>query len=180
MTGMRSQLTLVTAVALAAVIALAVSGIAWATTTHATATAFCKGSQLAGSFKVVPGSPGAGNIVYRLTLTNTSATTCAVTGLPVGQLLGKTGNKLPTHVRAAFPQGLTAILVTLAHGKSTHATARFSPDVPGVGEQTTGPCEKTSYSLRMTARGGGTTTVKITPPTPVCEHGQLQFSAYGR
>jgi hypothetical protein len=172
---MRIHLTLVAALAAA----LAVTGAAWSTTARST-TVFCKGSQLAGSFKVVPGSPGAGNIVYKLTLTNTSATTCAVTGLPVGQLLGKTGNKLPTHVRAAFPQGLTAILVTLAHGKSSHATARFSPDVPGVGEQTTGPCEKTSYSLRVTARGGGTTTVKITPPTPVCEHGQLQFSAYGR
>ena len=175
MTRMRIHLTLVAALAAA----LAVTGVAWSTTARST-TAFCKGAQLAGSFKAVPGSPGAGNIVYRLTLTNTSATACAVTGLPVVQLLGKTGNKLPTHARAAFPQGLTAILVTLAHGKSSHATARFSPDVPGVGEQTTGPCEKTSYSLRVTARGGGTTTVKITPPTPVCEHGQLQFSAYGR
>jgi hypothetical protein len=175
MSRMRIHLTLVAVLAAA----LTVAGAAWSTTTRS-ATVFCKGSQLAGSFKVVPGSPGAGNIVYRLTLTNTSATTCAVTGLPVGQLLGKTGNKLPTHIRAAFPQGLTAILVTLAHGKSSHATARFSPDIPGVGEQTTGPCEKTSYSLRLTARGGGTTKVKITPPTPVCEHGQLQFSAYGR
>lgn len=141
---------------------------------------FCKGSQLAGSFKAVPNSAGAGNIVYRLTLTNTSATKCSLTGLPVAHLLGKTGKTLPTHVRAAFPGALTAILVTLAHGKSTHANARFSPDVPGVGEGTTGPCEATAYSLRVTAKGGGTTTVKITPPTPVCEKGQLQFSAYGK
>ena len=168
---MRIHLSLL--VALAA--ALAVAGIA-SSTTHS----LCKGAQLAGTFKAVPGSAGAGNIVYRLTLTNTSATTCTVTGLPTGQLLGKTGKKLPTHVRSNFPQGLTAILVTLAHGKSTHATARFSPDIPGVGEQQTGPCEATAYSLRVTARGGGTTTVKITPPTPVCEHGQLSFSAYGR
>ena len=175
MTGMRIQLSLLAALAAA----LAVTGAAWATTARST-TAFCKGSQLVGSFNVVPGSTGAGNIVYRLTLTNTSATTCALTGLPSGQLLGTTGKKLPTHMRAAFPQGLTAILVTLAHGKSSHATARFSPDVPGVGEQTPGRCEKIAYSLRVAARGGGTTTVKITPPTPVCEHGQLSFSAYGR
>ena len=175
MTGVRIQLCLLAAVAAA----LAVAGVAGSTTARS-ATVFCKGSQLVGSFKVVPGSAGAGNIVYRLTLTNTSSTTCALTGLPSGQLLGKTGKKLPTHVRAAFPQGLAAILVTLPHGKSSHATARFSPDVPGVGEQTPGQCEKTAYSLRVTARGGGTTTVKITPPTPVCEHGQLQFSAYGR
>ena len=140
----------------------------------------CKGSQLAGSFKAVPGSPGAGNIVYRLTLTNTSATTCALTGLPVGQLLGKTGKKLPTHIRAAFPQGLTAILVTLAHGKSSHATRASRPTFPASASRRPAQCEATSYSLRVTARGGGTTTVKITPPTPVCEHGQLSFSAYGR
>ena len=85
---------------------------------------------------------------------------------------------MPTHIRAAFPQALTAILVTLAHGKSSHATARFSPDVPGVGEQTLGQCEKTAYSLRVTARGGGTTTVKITPPTPVCEHGGMTWSVF--
>jgi hypothetical protein len=141
---------------------------------------FCKGTQLAGSFKVVPGSAGAGNIVYRLTLTNTSASKCSLTGLPVVQLLGRTGKDLPTHVRAAFPNALTAILVTIAHGRSTHANARFSPDVPGVGEQHPGACEKTSYSMRITAKGGGTTTVKVAPPTPVCERGQLQFSAYGR
>jgi len=32
----------------------------------------------------------------------------------------------------------------------------------------------------VTGQGGGTTTVKLAPPTPVCERGQLQFSAYGR
>src|SRR3954449_5954982 len=94
----------------------------------------CHGAQLNGRFAVVPGSAGAGNIVYRLTLKNTSATACTVTGLPQGQLLGKTRAKLPTHVRAAYPNQLTAVLVTLAPGRTTHATARFSPDVPGPGE----------------------------------------------
>jgi hypothetical protein len=173
---MRSQLSLLAAVAAA----LAVAGVAGSTTARSTTTPFCKGSQLVGRFKVVPGSAGAGNIVYRLTLTNASSTTCALTGLPSGQLLGKAGKKLPTHIRAAFPQALTAILVTLPHGKSSHATARFSPDVPGVGEQKPGQCEPTAYRLRVSPQAGGTTTVKITPPTPVCEHGQLSFSAYGR
>jgi len=172
MTGMRILLTL-----LAALATVAAAGAAVASPRLAVP---CKGSQLSGSFNAVPGSAGAGNIVYRLTLTNTSMATCTLTGLPSGQLLGKTGKKLPTHIRAAFPQGLTAILVTLAHGKSSHATARFSPDVPGVGEQQAGPCEKTAYRLRVTPPGGGATVVKIAPPTPVCEHGQLSFSAYGR
>lgn len=163
-------------VLLAVVATLAVSaGVAQG---HDTTIAFCRGLQLTGSFKVVYGSAGAGNIVYRLTLTNVSAKTCSLTGLPRGQLLGKTGKRLPTHIRAAFPGGLTAILVTLAHGRSSHATARFSPDVPGVGEQTPGQCEPTAHRLRISPPGGGTTPVKIIPPTPVCEHGGMSFSAY--
>lgn len=138
----------------------------------------CAGAQLTGRFAVVYGSAGTGNIVYKLTLKNTSATPCTVTGLPVGRLLGKAKQKLPTHVRAAHPNQLTAILVTLAPGRSTYATARFSPDVPGVGEQTIGACEPKAYWFRVGAPGGGTATVKMLPPTPVCEHGTLSFSAY--
>jgi hypothetical protein len=81
-------------------------------------------------------------------------------------------------VRAAHPGQLTAVLVTLAPGDSTLATARFSPDVPGTGEQMSGPCEPKSYWFRVRAPGGGTTTVKVLPPTPVCEHGTMSFSAY--
>jgi hypothetical protein len=138
----------------------------------------CAGTQLAGRFAVIPGSPGAGGISYRLTLKNTSATPCSVSGLPLGQLLGKTKNKLSTHVRAARPNQLTAVLVTLLSGESATATARFSPDVPGQGEQVQGRCEPKAYWLRVRARGGGTTTVKVLPATPVCEHGALYFSAY--
>jgi hypothetical protein len=141
--------------------------------------ALCTGSQLAGSFAVVPGSAGAGSISYALRLKNTSQTTCSVTGLPQGQLLGRRGGQLPTHIRAAFPGALTAILVTLDPGRWTRATARFSPDVPGTGDHTPGPCEPTAHSFRV-AQQGGTTTVKVLPPTAVCERGRLFFSAYGR
>jgi Protein of unknown function (DUF4232) len=139
----------------------------------------CWGSQLSGSFRVVYGSAGAGNISYRLTLTNVSAARCFLSGLPHGRLLGKAGSRLPTRVQAAFPAALTAILVSLAHGQSSRASARFSPDVPGVGEVTIGQCEPTAYKLRLAAPGGGTTTVKIAPPTAVCEQGGMSFSAYG-
>jgi hypothetical protein len=140
----------------------------------------CTGAQLGGSFAVVPGSAGAGNIVYRLTLKNRSSQACAVSGLPVVRLLGRIGRPLPTHVRAAFPAGLTAVIVRLAPGARAAATARFSPDVPGVGETTPGQCEPKAWWLRVIAPGGGTTKVAVSPPTPVCEHGQLQFSAYSR
>jgi hypothetical protein len=138
----------------------------------------CAGKQLAGRFAVVPGSPGAGSISYKLTLKNTSATPCTVTGLPMGQLLGKAKQKLSTHVRAAHPGQLTAILVTLVPGDSTYATARFSPDVPGKGEAVKGPCEPKAYWFRVRAPGGGVTTVRVLPPTSVCEHGTMYFSAY--
>ena len=163
---------------LAAVIAGALAALSVSAAFGHRSAVSCTGSQLAGRFAVVPGSPGAGSISYKLTLTNTSATPCTLTGLPAGQLLGKTKKKLATHVRAAHPGQLTAILVTLVPGDSTYATSRFSPDVPGTGEQMVGQCEPKAYWFRVTARGGGTTTVKVLPATPVCEHGTLSFSAY--
>jgi hypothetical protein len=150
-----------------------------ATSASAHADASCTGAQLAGTFNAVRGSAGAGNITYKLVLKNVSAHTCTLTGLPAGRLLGKTGRALPTHGRAASPGMLTAILVRLAPGKTTFATARFSPDVPGTGEPTAGTrCEPTAWWFRVSGQGGGTTKVKLGPPTPVCEHGQLLFSAY--
>lgn len=145
-----------------------------------TTSAPCTAAQLSGSFSVLKGSAGAGNIVYRLRLTNKSASSCTVTGLPKATLLTKSRKAQPTHVVAAYPNLMTAVLVTLAHGKSAYADARFSPDVPGVGEGKAGvACEPTSYWLRVAAPGGGSRTVAIRPPTPVCEHGRLQFSGYG-
>ncbi len=164
--------------ALAAVAAVAVVGAASAG--GAARLTPCAGSQLAGAFKAVPGSAGAGNITYALTLRNVSHSECTLTGLPQGRLLGKTGKALPTNVRAAFPGALAAVLVRLAPGKSTRATARFTPDVPGPGEPVAGTqCEPVAYRFRVAAPGGGTTKVKLAPPTSVCVHGRLLFSAYG-
>jgi hypothetical protein len=141
-------------------------------------TSWCTGTQLTGRFAAVPGSAGAGNIVYALTLTNRSTQTCTVSGLPKVTLLGVHGRALPTHVIAGAPNQLTAALITLTHGRSARATARFSPDVPGVGETTIGRCEPKAYRLSVKAPGGGTVVVPIAQPTSVCEHGQLQFRAY--
>ncbi|HEY6963256.1 MAG TPA: DUF4232 domain-containing protein [Gaiellaceae bacterium] len=163
-------------VALIAVAALAVTAAA---AQAAPRTTQCRGAQLAGTFRVVRGSAGAGNITYRLVMKNVSTSMCTLSGLPAGRLLDRSGKPLPTHVIAAFPGALAAILVRLKPGASTHADARFSPDVPGPGEPTAGlKCERTAYWFRVAAPGGGTTKVKVSPPTPVCEHGQLRFSAY--
>jgi hypothetical protein len=165
-------------ISLAALIVGAVAALSASTAFGHRSAANCTGSQLAGRFAVIPGSAGAGNISYRLTLKNTSAKPCTVTGLPRGQLLDNAKKKLPTHIRAAHPGELTAILVTLVPGGSAYATARFSPDVPGPGEQVTGPCEPKAYWFRVSAPGGGTTTVKVLPATAVCEHGTMSFSGY--
>jgi hypothetical protein len=146
--------------------------------TGTTRTAFCSGAQLRAVFKVQPGSAGAGNIVYTLVVTNRSTTACAVTGLPQLTLLGRLGKPLPTQVRAAFPQGLSAVLVTLAPGASAKATARFSPDVNGTGDHMSGRCQPLAYWVRVSARGGGTTKGAIKPATSVCERGTLSFRAY--
>jgi hypothetical protein len=141
--------------------------------------AACKGMQLTGSFSVVRGSAGAGNISYALLLKNRSSRTCTLTGLPSVRLVGKSGKPLPTAVKAEHPGFLTAVLVTLRPNAWARATARFSPDVPGTGEPTQGArCESVAYRLRVNATGGGTTSVPVKPPTSVCEHGRLLFSAY--
>ena len=97
----------------------------------------CQGSQLQGTFAVVPGSAGAGNITYALRLRNTSKTTCQLTGLPQGRLLGRRGAKLPTLVRAAFPGALAAVLVTLSPGsrRGRRRASRRTCRVPARGRR---------------------------------------------
>jgi len=166
-------------VALASVAALAAIAAAAAPAARAIDPR-CAGHQLSGTFAVVPGSAGAGNIVYKLVLKNASSLPCTVTGLPQGQLLGRLHNPLPTHVRAANQGALTAVLVTLLPGESTFATARFSPDVAGTGDSMSRRCQPVSYWFRVRGQGGGVTIVPLKPPTSVCERGTLSFSAYGK
>jgi Domain of unknown function (DUF4232) len=142
----------------------------------------CAANQLSGTFRVVNGSAGAGNIVYALRLRNRSSRTCFVSGLTRLRLLGRTGRPLPTHVTPDFRPGLTAARVVLRPGQTAKAEARFSPDVPGPGEpQTTGPCEPKAYRVRITPPpGGGTLVGPVLPPTPVCEHGGMSLRALSR
>jgi hypothetical protein len=136
----------------------------------------CTAKALTGTFRVVAGSAGAGNIVYALRLRNSSSATCFVTGIPGLTLLDSRDRTLPTHPTPAHPGALTAVLVRLAPGSSARATARFSPDVPGPGEPTARPCERTAEGLRVAPSGGGTLVAPVTPPTPVCEHGGMTMT----
>ncbi len=137
----------------------------------------CNAARLSGTFAAVPGSAGAGNIVYALRLKNTSSSTCTVTGIPGVTLLDRRLRTLPTHVMPAHPGALTAVLVQLAPGRSASATARFSPDVPGPGEPVSARhCEPLAYTLLVRPNGGGSIRAPIRPPTPVCEHGGMSWS----
>jgi hypothetical protein len=151
------------------------------TTTAATPSAApaCTNTRLGGSFASIRGSAGAGQISYRLTVTNTSDSECFVSGIPQLQLLDAQGGALPTSVTAAQPGQATAAKIVLQPASSATSDARFSPDVPGVGEGQAGkPCEPVAHQLQVTATGGGTFVVPVNPPTSVCEHGSLRMSVY--
>jgi Protein of unknown function (DUF4232) len=135
---------------------------------------------LSGSFTAIPGSAGAGNILYRLRVANSSRAECGVTGIPGLALLDAHARPLPTRALASGSAGArTAVLVPLRPGGSAMLTARFSPDVPGPGEPVAGgPCERTAARLRVSPAGGGSLVVGVSPPTPVCEHGSLQLTVF--
>jgi hypothetical protein len=167
-------------VRIAALIALAAAAVLVPVSQATRALTPCTGSMLTGTFKIVPNSPGAGNVVYRLRVTPKGSSVCFVTGIPQLTLLDQHGRKLPTHAAFAGSGGeLTAIMVPLSPGRSASLDARFSPDVPGPGEPTVkGPCERTAYALRVAPSGGGSFVAKISPPTPVCEHGGMGLSVF--
>jgi hypothetical protein len=136
----------------------------------------CAGTQLMAAFALVPGSAGAGQIVYALTVKNSSDAGCFVRGVPQATLLDASGTTLPTHVE---PAGGGKRPIVLPPGASALAQARFSPDVAGGGDAQTGDCQPTAHTLQVTAEGGGVTEAPIKPPTSVCQRGTLNFEAFG-
>jgi hypothetical protein len=132
---------------------------------------------LTGSFAVVPGSAGAGQISYLLTLKNTAHSRCYVQGLPKATLLSASGSPLPTHVRSAG--GASNGRIVLEPGASAVANARFSPDVAGPGDSQNGACQPLAHTLEVTPNGGAPMEAAIRPPTSVCEQGTLNFESFG-
>jgi Domain of unknown function (DUF4232) len=158
-------------------VALASACLAGGAAHAAQPAAECHARGMTGRFAVVPGSAGAGNIVYALTLTNRSGFRCSIQGLPKLRLIGRQGKALPTRVTRAFP-GPAPVVVVPPDGRA-RATARFSPDVPGRGEPVIGACEPIANRLRVRLRGGAVL-VPVVPPTRVCSHGAMQVTVYGR
>jgi uncharacterized protein DUF4232 len=139
------------------------------TVTRSAAANGCSAHDLTGTFQVVQGSAGAGNIVYTLKVTNASQQPCTVSGVPAIDFLTSGGTALPSHVN---PSGTnTAVLVTLQPGASATSQVRFSPDVD--------PCDSgTATTLRLTMPAGGSLDANIDPATHLCGGGSLQPSNF--
>lgn len=135
----------------------------------------CTGAQLSGTFAVIPGTQGAGQISYELTLTNTSSTSCSLSGPPQVELLGVSGSSLPTTPRTTGPVGS----VVLGPSIAGQIEARFSPDVPGQGDNQSGACQPKAHTLRVVLPGVVEVNAPIKPATSVCEQGTLSFGQYG-
>jgi hypothetical protein len=149
------------------------------TTTPAAAARPCTGASLTGTFRLVPGSAGAGQIAYSLTVKNSSHEPCSIHGLPQATLLSASGSPLPTHVRSAAGGAGTSVLVLLQPGASAVAHARFSPDIAGDGDSQSGPCQPVAHTLQVMPNGGGVLDAAITPATSVCQRGTLDFETFG-
>jgi hypothetical protein len=134
------------------------------TVTQSAAGNLCVASDLTGTFQVLQGSAGAGNIVYTLKVTNASQGPCGVRGIPGLDVLDANGGKMATRVSAVTgPQPL----VTLQPGDSATSQIRFSPDVD--------PCEPgTATTLRVTLPDASSLDVKFDPATKFCGGGSLQ------
>jgi len=122
------------------------------------------------------GGGAAGHVEYAILVVNEGTKACAFAQRPGLRLLGALGRSLPTNAVYHGPSGV----ITLARGAIARALAILSPDIPGPGEPTSGPCEPPAdfvlVSLAAPGRGGVIGT--IAPPTPVCEHGTLSLQAF--
>jgi hypothetical protein len=134
----------------------------------------CAGRALRATFAYVPGSGAAGHVSYALRVPNASHAPCTLAAIPRMRLLDARGRALPTRVVPARRGGVARVL--LEPGRSVRATARFSPDVPGPGEPTRGPCERAAATLRITLARGAPALAPIRPRTSVCERGRMVFS----
>jgi uncharacterized protein DUF4232 len=138
------------------------------TTTPAAAGNACSASDLTGTFAVVEGSAGGGNIVYTLRATNAGQGPCTVSGTPTVFFLDASGHVLPSKLSS---NGGTAAVVTLQPGDTATSQVRFSPDVT--------PCDPgTATTIRTELPDQTTFDAKIDPATKLCGAGSLQPSQW--
>jgi hypothetical protein len=139
--------------------------------TSGVALARCGASSVRATFSLVPGSQGAGQVGYTLTITNTGHASCTISGLPAIRLLGAGRVALATRAHSD-ERGSHA--VKLAGGQWAQSNATFSPDIAASNEPGD-RCEPLAYSLALTLHGGGTLLAPM-DPTMVCQHGAIDFT----
>lgn len=132
----------------------------------------CASRQLAATFSLIPGSQGAGQIGYTLTITNRGPGGCTLAGTPALRLLGAHGQGLPSSART-YPGG--SYLVALAAGQWAQAAATFTPDIAASNEPGN-RCEPVAQALRVSLPDAGGALVAPMDPTMVCQHGRMAIS----
>jgi hypothetical protein len=132
-------------------------------------TSRCEAAFLRAHVSVVHGSASAGHIEYRLSVSNHGPSVCIVHEHPALQLIGAGGERLPIRVRDEGHGGLAVIHL----GQTVSAKLRLSPDIPGPGEPSHGPCERPAHHMHITLSQSITVVAPIEPPTSVCEHGTI-------
>jgi hypothetical protein len=128
----------------------------------------CTASDLTGTFAVLAGSAGAGNILYTLHVTNASQDACTVSGPPAVTFLDASGAAMNQHTSTPDQK---PTVISLQPGASASAQVRFSPDVT--------PCDPgTATTLRVEMPDKSTFTAKFDPATKLCGAGSVQPSNY--
>ena len=121
---------------------------------------------------IIGGSHAAGSVGYRLTISNPDSWSCRIGRHPFLKLIGENGDFLPTSRVKVGPQGYLVIPA----GGAVSARLRFSPDIPGPGEPTQGPCEPQATEIRVRTPWGYRAG-PIHPRTSVCDHGKIEEGA---
>jgi Protein of unknown function (DUF4232) len=132
--------------------------------------AACPASGLGATYTMVFGSNATGHVEYTLTLTNRGRGSCTVITPLTLTLLGAHGQALATNPQ--YSSGPSQHVV-LAAGQWAQAVSELSPDLFGPGEPATGSCEPIAHALRITI--GGESVRAAMDPTPVCQHGTIEF-----
>lgn len=129
-----------------------------------------------GTWTAVPGSSGAGHTSSDIAFQNTSSTPCTVSGFPAITLRDASGNALASHVTNF---STSPAVVSVAPGAWIHSELRYSADIPGPGEPTSGACEADAATAAVQIPGdAAVATVTLDTPTPVCEQGTIEAKAF--
>ena len=126
---------------------------------------------------LAPGSPGAGQRYALLSLRNTSSHSCRVFGYAGLQLLDARGRALATHVVRDHSRAPRSIV--LAPGRRTRALLHWTV-VPSGDEPQTGACEPTPHRVEVTPPDEVRHVVLRWELGPVCGHGRIDLTPFGR